>query len=63
MRQEGGRLSEGGTPPALGASHVDRVAPAITAPLSELDASRLVGMPEQTYSSYMQDKTGGTILE
>ncbi len=33
------------------------VAPPITAPLSELDASRLVGMPEQAYSHYMQDKT------
>ncbi len=33
------------------------VAPPITAPISELDASRLVGMPEEAYSEYMQDKT------
>ena len=33
------------------------VAPPITAPLSELDASRLVGMPDDAYSDYMQDKT------
>ena len=33
------------------------VAPPITAPVSELDASRLVGMPDQAYSEYMQDKT------
>ena len=33
------------------------VAPPITAPISELDASRLVGMPESAYSDYMQNKT------
>ena len=33
------------------------VAPHITAALSEYDASRLIGMPEQSYSDYMQDKT------
>jgi hypothetical protein len=33
------------------------VAPPITAPLSELDAARLIGMPEDAYSSFMQDKT------
>jgi hypothetical protein len=29
----------------------------ITAPISELDAARLVGMPEEAYSRFMQDKT------
>jgi hypothetical protein len=33
------------------------VAPPITSPLSELDASRLVGMPDEAYSEFMQDKT------
>ena len=33
------------------------VAPAITSQLSELDAARLVGMPEVEYSDYMRDKT------
>jgi hypothetical protein len=33
------------------------VAPSITAPISELDAARLVGMPEEAYSRFMQDKT------
>ena len=33
------------------------VAPPITAPISELDASRLIGMPDDAYSDYMQDKT------
>ncbi|MHA7837909.1 MAG: hypothetical protein ACX98W_10660 [bacterium] len=33
------------------------VAPPITSPLSELDASRLLGMPDSEYSAYMSDKT------
>ncbi len=33
------------------------VAPSITSTLSEFDASRLIGMPEEDYSAYMQDKT------
>ena len=33
------------------------VAPPITSSLSELDASRLLGMPDSDYSAYMSDKT------
>ena len=33
------------------------VAPPITAPISELDAARLVGMPDEAYSKFMQDRT------
>lgn len=33
------------------------VAPQITTPLSEYDAAMLVGMSEEEYSEYMQDKT------
>ena len=33
------------------------VAPQITTPLSEYDAAMLVGMSEEEYSAYMQDKT------
>ena len=33
------------------------VAPQITTPVSEYDAAMLVGMPEDEYSKYMQDKT------
>lgn len=33
------------------------VAPSITSALSEYDAARLVGMSEEEYSKYMQDKT------
>ena len=33
------------------------VAPSITSALSELDASKLVGMPNSDYSYYMQDRT------
>jgi len=33
------------------------VAPQITAPISELDATTLVGMSEDEYSDFMQDKT------
>ncbi|MEP6390887.1 MAG: hypothetical protein ABJ056_13280 [Halioglobus sp.] len=33
------------------------VAPAITSTISELDAARLVGMSDEEYSEYMQDKT------
>ena len=33
------------------------VAPQITTPISEYDAAMLVGMPEEEYSAYMQDKT------
>lgn len=33
------------------------MAPAITSTVSEYDASKLVGMSDQEYSAYMQDKT------
>ena len=33
------------------------VAPSITSAISELDATRLVGMPEEDYAAYMQNKT------
>ncbi len=33
------------------------VAPQITTQISEYDAAMLVGMPEQEYSDFMQDKT------
>ena len=33
------------------------VAPPITAPISELDAARLVDMPDEAYLRFMQDKT------
>ena len=33
------------------------VAPAITASVSEYDAAMILGMSEEDYSSYMQDKT------
>ncbi len=33
------------------------IAPQITTPVSEYDAAMLVGMPEEAYSNYMQDKT------
>ncbi|WP_250655474.1 hypothetical protein [Alkalimarinus coralli] len=33
------------------------VAPQITTPISEYDAAMLVGMPEEEYSHFMQDKT------
>jgi hypothetical protein len=33
------------------------VAPAIATPISELDAARLVGMPDENYTQFMQDKT------
>ncbi len=33
------------------------VAPSITTSISELDAARLVGMPDEAYSKFMQDKT------
>ncbi len=33
------------------------VAPAITSAVSEYDAARLVGMSDEEYSDYMQDKT------
>lgn len=33
------------------------VAPSITSAISEYDAAMLVGMPENEYSDYMQDKT------
>jgi len=33
------------------------VAPAITSAVSELDAASLVGMTDDEYSDYMQDKT------
>jgi len=33
------------------------VAPAVTSAVSELDAARLVGMSDEDYSAYMQDKT------
>jgi hypothetical protein len=33
------------------------VAPSITTSISELDAARLVGMPDEDYSRFMQDKT------
>tara|TARA_R110002072_G_scaffold301897_1_gene482784 strand:+ start:5374 stop:5796 length:423 start_codon:yes stop_codon:yes gene_type:complete len=33
------------------------IAPQITTPLSEYDAAMLVGMPQEEYSAFMQDKT------
>jgi hypothetical protein len=33
------------------------VAPSITTSISELDAARLVGMPDEAYSKFMQGKT------
>lgn len=36
------------------------VAPAITSAISEYDAAMMVGMSEEEYSSYMQDKTAVT---
>lgn len=36
------------------------VAPQITTSISEYDAAMLVGMPEEEYSAYMQDKTAVT---
>ena len=33
------------------------IAPQITTPISEYDAAMLVGVPEQEYSDFMQDKT------
>lgn len=33
------------------------VAPQITTPISEYDAAMLIGMPEEKYSAFMQDKT------